>query len=119
MFYLQIAFFGAGYTLRGIKHYELIFLPFAMAIVATTALLHISHVDRAVRNIIAKRLADEFEIHIRLREDNLDDRVEYEKVASSSLRWIGSAFYINMMFYVAIIIDLFAGWLLTTAQISN
>jgi hypothetical protein len=62
-------------------------------------------------------LTKEFDIHIRLQEENADDQAEYLAVAWNSLRWVGSSFYMNMMFYIAIVLDLFAGWLLTTHPI--
>jgi hypothetical protein len=50
MLLIQITFFGAGYTLRLLKHYEFVFVPFLCAGFGTLFLMFFMNIDRATRN---------------------------------------------------------------------
>lgn len=100
---LQAGLLGAAYLLQTFKLTTLLILTCGFAMLATAALIHISSVDRAIRNKYRDELK-KLGVHIGFDRDNPEDKKRYDG-ASFGLAFLDSQFYMNSVFLSLIGLD--------------
>jgi hypothetical protein len=113
---LQAGLLGAAYVLHTFKSPTLTLLACAAAFTATAALIHITSVDRAIRDKYRDKLTL-FGVSIGFHSDKPDDMQRYNR-ASFGLNFLDSKFYMNAILVFLMGLDIAALIVLLSRQIT-
>jgi hypothetical protein len=113
---LQAGLLGAAYFLTNDKWPTLTIVACLVAMVATGALIHITSVDRAIRNKYRDELIS-LGISVGFDRENPDDLARYNAVSFGILNFLDSKFYVNCVLVSLMALDLAAVPVLLSKQV--
>jgi hypothetical protein len=104
---LQAGLLGVGYLLRKLDVAAMPQLASVAAGIATAALIHITAVDRAIRDKYRDALKC-YGLSIGFTRGHPDDDKRYKEASLGSLVFLDSRFYVNTILVALILLDLIA-----------
>ena len=112
---LQAGFLGLGYLLRKVEVPVMPQVACLAAGIATAALIHITAVDRAIRDKYKDDLKP-FGIAIGFDRTNPADKKRYDEVPFGVLAFLDSKFYVNIILGSLVVLDVIAAIIFATVK---